>query len=104
MKATPDDPSKSPESLDDIDLPPLPGPAWPVVSGYEILGELGSGSIGTVYRARQVWLDCVLALKVIRPDAVPPDQLGRFHEEAQAIARLDHPGVVPIREVGEWQP
>jgi serine/threonine protein kinase len=104
MNDTPDDPAKPPESLDDIELPPLPGPAWPIVSGYEILGELGSGSIGTVYTAKQLGLDRVLALKVIRPDAVSPDQLGRFHEEVRAIAQLDHPGVVPIRDVGEWQP
>jgi serine/threonine-protein kinase len=104
MTGNPDEPAKSPESLDDIELPPLPGPAWPVIDGYEILEVLGSGSIGTVYRARQARLDGVVALKVIRPDAVSPDRLGPFHQAAQAIARLDHPGVVPIREIGEWQP
>jgi serine/threonine-protein kinase len=104
MSRTPDRPSKPPDSLDDIELPPLPGPAWPVVPGYEVQGELGPGSIGTVYKARQARSSRVVALKVIRPDAVAPDQLPGFHEEARAIARLNHPGVVPILEVGEWQP
>jgi serine/threonine protein kinase len=104
MSSTPNEPSKSSESLDEIDLPPLPGPAWPVVPGYEILGELGSGSMGTVYRARQARLNRVVALKVFRAETVPPNRLSRFHEEARAVARLNHPSVVPIHEIGERQP
>ncbi len=104
MNSTPDDSAKSQESFDEIDLPPLPGPAWPIIPGYEIVDVLGSGSIGTVYRARQVGLDLVVALKVIRPDAVSSDQLPRFHEEVRVIAQLNHPSVVPILDVGEWQP
>jgi serine/threonine protein kinase len=104
MNSTPDDSAKSQESFDEIDLPPLPGPAWPIIPGYEIVDALGSGSIGTVYRARQVNSGLVVALKVIRADAIAADQLPRFHEEVKAIARLMHPSVVPILDVGEWQP
>jgi serine/threonine protein kinase len=100
----PDKPAKQHESLEDIELPPLPGPAWPVVAGYEILGELGSGGLGTVYKAKQIQPDRVVALKVMRAESVPPDQLARFQEEARAIARLNHPSLVPIYEIGERQP
>jgi serine/threonine protein kinase len=99
----PDRPSKQPESLADVELPPLPGPAWPVILGYEILGEVGSGGTGTVYKAKQIQHDRVVALKVIRAEAVPSDQLARFQEEARKIARLKHPSLVPLYEIGERQ-
>jgi tRNA A-37 threonylcarbamoyl transferase component Bud32 len=75
---------------------------WPSVPGYEVLGELGRGGMGVVFKARQVKLDRIVALKMIRTVDLPdPDLRGRFLREAEAIARLQHPNIVQIYEVGE---
>jgi hypothetical protein len=88
----------------------LPSPATPVVpadlAGHfptlEILELLGQGGMGTVYKARQLRLDRLVALKVL---AVGPDTAGtfadRFLREARALARLAHPAVVTIHDFGE---
>ena len=74
----------------------------PEVVGYEILGEMGRGAVGVVYRARHRELDRPVALKMImaRPH-LSPEARRRFRVEAQAIARLEHPNIVHVYEIGE---
>jgi len=69
------------------------------VAGYEILGRLGTGGMGVVYRARQPGLGREVAVKLLA--AGEDDE--RFLREARAAARLSHPGIVPIHEVGRHE-
>jgi WD40 repeat protein/serine/threonine protein kinase len=71
----------------------------PAVPGYEVLRELGHGGMGVVYLARQVGLNRLVALKMLR--AAGPEQRARFRAEAEAVAALQHPNVVQVHEVGE---
>src|SRR3981081_416036 len=75
---------------------------YPDVPGYEILGVLGHGGMGVVYRARQTKANRIVALKMIRAvaHATPSDRL-RFQIETEAVARLQHPNIVQLHEVGE---
>ncbi len=74
-----------------------------VAPGFRILGELGHGGMGTVYKAWQVRLKRVVALKVIRTDAYAErGAAARFHAEAEAAARFQHPNIVQVFEVGEY--
>ena len=69
---------------------------------YEVLGALGAGGMGEVYRARDTRLGRDVALKVLPGDvAGDPDRRRRFEREARAVAALNHPGVLALYDVGE---
>jgi eukaryotic-like serine/threonine-protein kinase len=96
------------DSLEDSDrtLPPgaeAPLSRLPMVAGYEIVGVLGQGGMGIVFKARQVRLDRFVALKMIKAGAgARPQDLARFEAEAQAVAAIEHPNIVRIFEIGEY--
>lgn len=69
---------------------------------YDIVEELGGGSMGVVYKALDPQINRLVALKVMRPDRVTnPDFRKRFLKEAQAVGRLSHPNVVTVYDMGE---
>jgi hypothetical protein len=79
-----------------------PQAALPQVPGYEVLGRLGHGGMGVVYEARDRALGRRVALKMVRDGVLATaEQLARFQAEARAVARLSHPNVVQIYEIGE---
>ena len=71
-------------------------------SGYELLGELGRGGMGVVYKARQRGLNRLVALKMIRGANVDDIQIARFKIEAEAVATLRHPNILQIYDVGDY--
>ncbi len=76
---------------------------WPDLPGYEILGELGKGGMGVVYKARHLALGRVVALKMILGGSqADAGDKARFQREAQAVAKLQHPNIVQIFDVGEF--
>jgi len=76
----------------------------PVLGRHEILKEIDRGGMGVVYRARDLVLDRVVALKVIRSGAfASDDEVRRFYQEARAAAQLRHPNIVPIYGMGMYE-
>jgi serine/threonine protein kinase len=71
------------------------------IGAYEILGPLGAGGMGDVYRARDSRLNREVALKILSAHlAADPSALGRFEREAQAVAALSHPNILAIHDFG----
>jgi serine/threonine protein kinase/formylglycine-generating enzyme required for sulfatase activity len=74
---------------------------------YHILEQLGKGGMATVFKAYDTTLERDVAIKIIRRDAFPPNQIGRilkrFEREAKALARLSHPNIVKVLDYGEFE-
>ncbi|ATC65759.1 hypothetical protein CMV30_18390 [Nibricoccus aquaticus] len=73
-------------------------------SHFELLEELGRGGMGIVYRARDIGTGRIIALKVLQAHHLEvPDLVTRFRSEVRAVTSLDHPHVLPVHEVGEYE-
>ncbi|MEM7200450.1 MAG: serine/threonine-protein kinase [Planctomycetota bacterium] len=81
---------------------PEPETIQPLFPNLEVLGVLGRGGMGVVYRARQTKLDRLVALKILAPElSSDPSFEERFTREARALAKLNHPNIVSVHDFGE---
>jgi predicted Ser/Thr protein kinase len=82
--------------------PAAPSVRWQpdAIAGYRMVRLIGEGGMGSVYQAEQDHPRRIVALKVIKQGLVSPELLRRFERESQALARLQHPGIAQIYEVG----
>ncbi|HKI33352.1 MAG TPA: serine/threonine-protein kinase, partial [Gemmataceae bacterium] len=83
-----------------IPMPSVLAAVSPSIPGYEVLDELGRGGQSVVFRARQLALDRLVALKMILGSA-GPEERARFQREVEAVAHLEHPHIAQVYDVGE---
>jgi serine/threonine protein kinase len=96
----------TPQPHSSTETPPEPaaaviGEVPPVITGFEVLEELGRGGSSVVYKARQAHLNRLVALKVLHARHLSPEALRRARRGIQAIAKFKHPHIVQLFEVGE---
>src|ERR1700750_2228773 len=74
------------------------------IGPYQVVGQIGAGGMGEVYRAHDARLNRDVAIKVLPSSfSSDPDRLRRFAQEARAAAALNHPNILAIYDIGEWQ-
>src|SRR5262249_36115260 len=78
----------------------LRGPGVPDVPGYELTAEIARGGMGVIYAARDPKFDRQVAVKVLLPERAAHRTAGRFVTEAKVTARLPHPGIPPVHDLG----
>ena len=89
------------QDQDDVPLKPMASTP-DKIDKYEVLGELGRGAMGTVYKARDPVLDRLVAVKMMSDELVIEEEMrGRFNAEAKSAARLQHPNIVTVFDFGE---
>ena len=91
------EPTGSPDSMRDG---PAPAEIFPLIPGYEIIRVVDQGGMGVVYEARQTALRRTVAVKMISGVHLGPTQVARFNAEAHAAARVQHPNLIQIFDVG----
>jgi serine/threonine protein kinase len=87
----------------DVILDPRVATEWPTIPGYQIIGKLGQGGMGHVFKARQDRLGRLAALKIIRKESISQDPAAvrRFQREAKAAAQLSHPNIIIIYDFNQ---
>jgi eukaryotic-like serine/threonine-protein kinase len=91
-----------PLSSDAVSALPQPGFGMVIDKKYRLEGKLGEGGMGSVFRARRLFIDDFVAIKFVRPEVlVNPEFRRRFYQEARVAARIKHPNVVTVYDFGE---